>query len=141
MQHLAWSINATFFAFLMDNAIQFLFSIKIQWKVCSKDHIKNTHMLFYDAIKSQMTSFFTLESASLIAFIKFCPSSSSTLIAEFYIALKVSLITIVQQWAIITRGIPSYQSTNFKLLVSKKQTKKPNHHTKQDLRLLWWVFI
>ena len=45
-------------------------------------------MLFYDAIKSQMTSFFTQESASLIAFIKFCYSSSSTLIAEFYIALK-----------------------------------------------------
>ena len=56
-----WSINknATFFAFLMDIAIQFIFSIKIQWKVSPKDQIKYNHMLFYDAIKSQMTSFFT----------------------------------------------------------------------------------
>jgi len=45
-------MNATFFAFLMANAIQFLFSIKIQWRVCSKDDIKYNHMLFYDPIKS-----------------------------------------------------------------------------------------
>ena len=52
--------TAIFFAFLMDNAIQFLFSIKNTMKsLLKRDQIKYNRMLFYDAIKSQMTSFFT----------------------------------------------------------------------------------